>query len=298
METGRADSPLHRGSTGALRVADRAVSLLCVFDVRGGQSARRPVRPHDQQTPESLEQVRREAAEARVDSLEELADLQAERRRLVVAGQPTAAIDKDIADQRLGMDVQESVLRSLGAEPPPAGSRDGSAARRQAQATDAARRQVDVEVVDTLTSGGWFDDAYQKAKENPKLLFYKLQTNAYKFSWALIPISVPFVWLLFLHRRRYRQYGAYDHTVFVTYSLAFMSLGWVVLILLDRLPIPNNLLGLLLVLVPPVHIYRQLRDAYQLSRGSAAWRTVALLVCATLSTTIFAGLLLLMGVLG
>ena len=29
------------------------------------------------------------------------------------------------------------------------------------------------------------------------MLIYKLQTSAYKFSWLLIPISIPFVWLLF-----------------------------------------------------------------------------------------------------
>ena len=58
---------------------------------------------------------------------------------------------------------------------------------------------------------GWpkLDAAIRKAAENPGLLAYKLQANAYKFSWALIPISVPFVWLLFLWRRQYR---AYDHT--------------------------------------------------------------------------------------
>ena len=45
--------------------------------------------------------------------------------------------------------------------------------------------------------------------KNPELVFYKLKTNAYKFSWALIPISVPFVWLLFPFSRRFRLY---DHT--------------------------------------------------------------------------------------
>src|SRR3546814_6172935 len=74
---------------------------------------------------------------------------------------------------------------------------------------------------------GWsvFDTVIGNFGKNPSLMAYKIQTNAYKFSWALIPISVPFLWLLFLHRRRYREYRAYDHTVFVTYSIAFMSLG-------------------------------------------------------------------------
>ena len=61
-----------------------------------------------------------------------------------------------------------------------------------------------------------------KAARNPELLLYKLKNNAYKFSWALIPLSVPFVWLLFPFSRRFRLY---DHMVFVTYSLAFMTLA-------------------------------------------------------------------------
>ena len=67
----------------------------------------------------------------------------------------------------------------------------------------------------------WLKDAAGKASANPDLLFYKLKTNAYKFSWALIPISVPFVWLLFAWSRRFKLY---DHTVFVTYSLCFMMI--------------------------------------------------------------------------
>lgn len=37
----------------------------------------------------------------------------------------------------------------------------------------------------------------KKWRENPSLMIYKLQANSYKFSWLLIPLSVPFVWLLF-----------------------------------------------------------------------------------------------------
>ena len=50
-------------------------------------------------------------------------------------------------------------------------------------------------------------------RENPQLMIYKAQTSAYKYSWMLIPLSVPFVWLLFPFSRRFR---GYDHTVFVT----------------------------------------------------------------------------------
>ena len=68
--------------------------------------------------------------------------------------------------------------------------------------------------------GDSINDAWKKAKENPDLLVYKLQTNSYKLSWLLIPLSLPFIWLLFPFSRKFRMY---DHTVFVTYSIAFMT---------------------------------------------------------------------------
>ena len=49
--------------------------------------------------------------------------------------------------------------------------------------------------------GNWFEAKWQHAKENPALLLYKLKSSAYKYSWALIPISLPFIWLLFPFRR-------------------------------------------------------------------------------------------------
>jgi hypothetical protein len=88
---------------------------------------------------------------------------------------------------------------------------------------------------------------------------------------------VPFLWLLFLHRRRYWRYKAYDHIVFVTYSIAFMSIGFIVLTLLRPLGLGEGLAGLAILLVPPIHMYRQLRGAYSLSRWSAVWRTFLLI---------------------
>jgi hypothetical protein len=147
---------------------------------------------------------------------------------------------------------------------------------------------------------GWdrLDKGIAKANANPSLLFYKLQNNAYKFSWALIPISVPFVWLLFLHRRRYRAYGAYDHVVFVTYSIAFMSLGFITLLVARWIGVGNGWIALAVMLVPPIHIYKQLKGAYSLSRWSALWRTFVLLWFVTFTLTLFFLLLLTLGVLG
>lgn len=175
--------------------------------------------------------------------------------------------------------------------------------------------QRDIERLETLRQAGvarvplvepgevkgdrWFRAAVKKAQANPELLIYKLQTNAYKFSWALIPLSVPFVWVLFLHRRRYREeFTGYDHLVFVTYSIAFMSMALVAYVLIDAAGIAGGLAGSAFIVIVPIHMYLQLRGAYRLSRVSALWRTVALVAFANVALSLFAMLLLVLGALG
>jgi hypothetical protein len=209
------------------------------------------------------------AQSSRQQAVKGLERLQAERATAVREKRPTARLDAKIMDLR----QQIGTLNAL--EGKPVGTNGG-------------------DFIDIDTTGlGRIDTAYRKAKENPSLLFYKLQTNAYKFSWALIPLSVPFVWLMFLHRRRYRAYKAYDHTVFVTYSLCFMTLLVVVLSLLHGLGIEGGWSVLALTVIPPVHMYRQLRGAYQLKRWSALWRTLLLVCFAAIALTLF--LLLMVG---
>lgn len=118
---------------------------------------------------------------------------------------------------------------------------------------------------------GAIDHAVRKFQENPSLMAYKAQSYAYKYSWALIPISVPFVWLLFPFSRRFHLY---DHTVFVTYSLCFMTLLIVLVMIADAVGAAG--LGIIAALIPPLHMYRQLRGAYGCSRAGALVRAIAL----------------------
>lgn len=143
----------------------------------------------------------------------------------------------------------------------------------------------------------WLQEPLDKALKNPDLLLYKIQTNAYKFSWLLIPISVPFLWLLMLHRRRYRQYGAYDHTVFVTYSMSFMMLSLLAFTLLEKVVRSNDFSVMAFTIVAPVHMYRQLRGAYSLSRFSAIWRAIALGFFALIALVLFMIALVAIGAL-
>jgi hypothetical protein len=135
------------------------------------------------------------------------------------------------------------------------------------------------------------NEAFQRAKSNPQLAFYKLQDAASKFAWLLIPISVPFLWLLFPFSRRFRLY---DHSVFVTYSLSFMMLLAIVLTGWSKLGIPGA--GAAAILVPPVHMYRQLKGAYGLNRVSALWRATLLLGFAATALGLFAVAVVLLGI--
>jgi hypothetical protein len=154
------------------------------------------------------------------------------------------------------------------------------------------------EIVDSRTPGQkanvpfWLRGPITKIAKNPDLLAYKLQTNAYKFSWMLIPLSVPFMWLMFPFSRRFRLY---DHTVFVTYSLCFMSLLAMVAMLLARFG-QANAAGLLMF-IPPLHWYRQLKGTYGLSRLGALWRTNLLIVFSITVMSVFLMILLALGVL-
>ncbi|MEZ5743930.1 MAG: DUF3667 domain-containing protein [Sphingomonadaceae bacterium] len=135
----------------------------------------------------------------------------------------------------------------------------------------------------------------KKWSEHPELMLYKLQANSYKFSWLLIPLSIPFVWLMFAWRRRFH---AYDHAVFVTYSLAFMSLLLIVLSVLGKTPLAGPWLLLALIVIAPLHIYKQLRAGYEITRFSALWRTSALvLVVIFVVLALFLQILLLLGAL-
>lgn len=192
---------------------------------------------------------------------EELAALRQERAALARAGKPTEAIDGEIAGRESAVEAMGEVGKEL----------DQTGASKANLSTDLPVLQRAVTAFNT----------------NPGLALYKMQSNAYKFGWALIPISVPFVWLLFAWRRRY---PLYDHTVFVTYSLCFMMLLLTVLVLGGALGVP--FLGVAALLLPPVHMYRQLRGAYALGRGAALWRTGALLVIAVSALIVFAVLLL------
>lgn len=144
---------------------------------------------------------------------------------------------------------------------------------------------------------GWeqLDHGLEKAAKDPAFAIYKLQSNSYKLSWLLIPLSLPFLWALFAWRR---EFHLYDHAVFVTYSIAFMSLLFISLALLSAIGVPVRVLEIAVVVIVPLHVYSQLKDSYRLSRFGAILRTFVLLVAMLFVLLLFLLIILAMGVLG
>lgn len=141
----------------------------------------------------------------------------------------------------------------------------------------------------------WINKLASKAKKNPELLLYKIQSNGYKFAWLLIPLSIPFVWLATLGKRGHRFY---DHAVFTTYSIAFMSLLFIVVTLSVKFSILPGLVIPAAMFYAPFHMYRQLRHAYGTSRIGGMFRLALLLTCTTIVVTLFLTILVNLGLVG
>ena len=189
------------------------------------------------------------------DDQQELAKLELKRKVELAAGKKVTDIDRKIASHRADIaDIQKAM-----------------------SGANFASGQVDDE------TPSWIRPFIENARDNPEMVSMKVQDAASKFSWLLIPMSVPFMWLLFPLRRRY---NTYDHTVFVTYSLSFMMM----LVVTGSLLVAAGMSSLagFLFFVPPFHMYRHLKQSYELGRFSAIMRTMALTTFAFIAAALFA----------
>ncbi len=212
-------------------------------------------------------------SETRIAQLED--DLAAAKK----AAQPVLEIEDELESERLTVKMMNNVQNALS---------KGEGGENKWKFTDLQ-----------FFGSARLNQAAKHAVENPQLLLYKIQSSAYKFSWALIPISLPFLWLLFFWRR---QFKLFDHAVFITYSLCFMmmlsAIGGLVLSFSSEESAPFVITILALIFVPPLHIYRQLHRAYQTSRIGAIWRTFLLSNFALLALALFSSLIFALGVTG
>jgi len=236
------------------------------------------------------------AAQA-VDSLE--ADAEALRRRLDTPGitaEQRAALEQELA----GLDVVIAMARAAASEDWERYEELGAKLRSEAEGANAADAER-IEPRETASPEGADGQgshalrrALQKLEDNPDLVFYKMKANGYKWSWLLIPFSIPLVWLLFFWRR---EFNLYDHAVFVTYSISFMMILLILSTFASLAGASSGVSVLLLMLTPPLHLYRHLRGAYRLSRAAALVRLFFVLVAAAIVLSAFVTMLLLAGAL-
>jgi hypothetical protein len=214
--------------------------------------------------------------------------------------QALADIDRDIAAARAKNDTAEvqrlegarGVVQALGRQ---AGPGEASISDRLADEIAAANARGDAKINFGLP---WLDEKARAALKNPKLFLYKLQTKAYKLSFLLVPLSLPWLWLVFFWRRR--DNGApvtvYEHAIFALYSISFMSLLFVAGSLLLSANIVTQFVWVPLTLAPAVHMFAALRGAYALGWWEAGWRTAYLSIAGMMNLSAYLVILIVLGV--
>lgn len=178
-----------------------------------------------------------------------------EARQAALVARPGGADAAELAEVRAELAIVERTARALDAG-------------NGASAADAADGAAEA----SMSGIAPLDAAFDFAMKNPEYALYKLKNTAYKFSFLLVPITLPFLWLMFFWRPNVTMF---DHAVFSLYSLSFMSLLFVLLFLLKFAGLKSAVASLLFI-VPPLHLFFQLRGTYRLSIRETLWRTVAL----------------------
>lgn len=175
--------------------------------------------------------------------------------------QATTAADK------AALDVADGVLAGISKKD------DGAdAAHAGGVDTDSWQGAVSEIASDVYSDPNVGPGAKKIAKKmmNPDLAIYKIQQTFYKFAFLLVPLSIPFMALLFLWRRKTTLY---DHGVFVLYSLTFVVLVGLIAIGLGFIhPVLGGLAWFAIIFGLPVHQFAQLKGGYELGWFSTIWR--------------------------
>ncbi|HEV2700265.1 MAG TPA: DUF3667 domain-containing protein [Steroidobacteraceae bacterium] len=216
-----------------------------------------------------LEQLKKAGADLS-EAQEELAQAKFAKRMAVASGAvASAAID---LGSRSAAESGSGPAQAVTTKPGDASISDDAAAGGTWQ------EQLSAKAKSHITDPGVRGKIY-RALANPDLALYKLKSTAYKFSFMLIPISLPFLWLMFFWKR---GVAMYDHGVFALYSLSFMALLFTTAAIMAMLGVSSAVVALCVIFVPPVHMFAQLRGTYGLGLFGASWRTIMLLgICGT-----------------
>jgi hypothetical protein len=210
------------------------------------------------------------------NSKTKLAELEAKRSSLGANDQGIKALMDEISNLRKKQIGYEKTMAAINAE--------DTITNTPPEKDSAEKNRTDKNTIPTTDDKKfWLDQAINHAFQNPDLTLYKMKGTASKFAFILIPISLPFMWLLFIRRK---DIHLFDHAVFALYSLSFMCLLLMLVAGLARLGLAGCA-WLLFLAVPPIHIFVQLRGAYQLTVASALWRTIAIASSAGFALSVY-----------
>lgn len=238
----------------------------------------------------SMDPAQRQAAHAALTEGVTEAEQQVERASAALAearrlGRDESDAEEELFSAQTDQRVAQSALKLADAAITQSELAPSAGTAAAADAADTAPVKRGLEQLSELkidTGHPQFDRPVRRALHNPELFLYRVENTAYKFLFMLIPISLPFLWLMFVGRR---DVAIYDHAVFSLYSLSFISLLIVTFALIERAGAIAT--GVLLLWVPPVHMFLQLRGTYALGVFAALWRTAALLAVAGTAFLLF-----------
>lgn len=226
-----------------------------------------------------------------------------------IAAEEVARLEQELAEEQ----ARRAASAAAPAETPEAGA---PAAETPAAGAPAGAGAVAPEEAGRTISRSWADALREVAErddfvvvegadalnerirskfENPELALYKIQQAAYKFSFLLAPMSLPFIAFLFLWKR---GVTLYDHMAYALYALSFASLLFIAFVLTAQHAWTNWLPGWLLMVGLPVHTYFHLKGAYALGWFSALWRTSFMLIFALTIMSLFIALIVVLGLTG
>jgi len=193
-----------------------------------------------------------------------------------------ARAEATTTEDKVALDVADNVLAGISGT-------SGAAHAARPDGLEQGSWQVGVhDVAAQIYADPKTDKAARKVAKklmNPDLAVYKIQQTFYKFAFLLVPLSIPFMALLFLWRRRTTLY---DHGVFVLYSLTFVVLAGLVAIALGLIhPALGGLAWFAVMLGTPIHQFAQLKGGYELSWFSTVWRFAFLQIFCVLAMTLF-----------
>jgi hypothetical protein len=260
-------------------VSPLALFLFCVFLLFFVSSMTQGGAPPTQATAAQRARAKADIAETVNEGNAEVARATAALAQARRAGTDIAGAESDLAAAQTQLKITEMTARAVNGA---LAANGGAPAGDSAQAVPESW-QAQLSALPIQTGFASFDAKLHHHLGNPELFLYKLKNTAYKLSFMLIPISLPFLWLMFIGRH---DVAVYDHGVFSLYSLSFMALLFVAVALLGAIGMSAPA-SLLVIFVPPIHMFVQLRQTYGLGKFAALWRTIALLCVAGTAFALF-----------